>query len=344
MATMIYDIGNLQGPGRRDYQQDAFAISNASDESVTTHGLDLVLADGMGGISDGGTIAQATVEYLRDTLEQASSDPDWEAVIGAISAVNAEIYTYYKESGGTTLIVAHLDDDRLWFASVGDSNIFLLRADQLFELNRRHEFMLDLFERVLEGSLTVPEAIADPQAKALSSFIGCKELKIDSSEAPLTLEADDALMLCSDGISDTLNLEQIRQAMKLALEANAQAVCEQLEQLIDEAALPNQDNYTAIVVRYRPAVSAANSGEEVSFERSAKLAPQSDPGATGETSEPSTVPTTHPDDEDEQDNSDKTTKEEQDATEKDITADDDPGDRVGGFGRRLFGFWRRSGR
>ena len=54
------------------------------------------------------------------------------------------------------------------------------------------------------------------------------------------------MLLCSDGVSDTLTLKQIREAMALP----PQACCDKLEEEILAAGLPNQDNYTAIVLKY----------------------------------------------------------------------------------------------
>ena len=60
---------------------------------------------------------------------------------------------------------------------------------------------------------------------------------------PLLLQPEDTLLLCSDGVSDTLTLKQIRQAMELS----PKDCCDALEREILAAQLPNQDNYTAIV-------------------------------------------------------------------------------------------------
>ena len=63
---------------------------------------------------------------------------------------------------------------------------------------------------------------------------------------PFLLQPEDALLLCSDGVSDTLTLKQIREAMALS----SQACCDKLEEEIMAAGKPGQDNYTAIAMKY----------------------------------------------------------------------------------------------
>ena len=90
------------------------------------------------------------------------------------------------------------------------------------------------------------EAFVDVQAGALSEYIGKENVQCDYTRIPFLLQAEDALLLCSDGVSDTLTLRQIRDILALP----PQACCEQLEKAILDVGRPNQDNFTAIVLKY----------------------------------------------------------------------------------------------
>lgn len=68
----------------------------------------------------------------------------------------------------------------------------------------------------------------------------------DYTRMPFLLQPEDALLLCSDGVSDTLTLKQILEAMALS----SQACCDKLEEEILAAGKPGQDNYTAIALKY----------------------------------------------------------------------------------------------
>lgn len=234
------ELANLQGVGSREEQQDAFGISRM--DRYEEGGLLAVLCDGMGGMAEGGLIALETTSQLMGSFPWAedSSVPGW------IAQHSARVYQQFRGQGGTTLVAALLKENRLSFWCVGDSDLFLLREGRLYSLNIRQEFKNDLVLRALEGAFPVEEAFCDPQADALSEYIGKEEAKCDHTRIPFLLQPEDALLLCSDGVSDTLTLKQIREAMALP----PQACCDKLEEEILAAGKPNQDNFTAIVWNY----------------------------------------------------------------------------------------------
>ena len=236
----VLELANLQGIGSREEQQDAFGISPV--DRYEEDGLLAVLCDGMGGMAEGGLIASETTSQLMGSFPWAedSSVPGW------IAQHSARVYQQFRGQGGTTLVAAMLKENRLSFWCVGDSDLFLLREGRLYSLNIRQEFKNDLVLRALEGAFPVEEAFCDPQADALSEYIGKEEAKCDHTRIPFLLQPEDALLLCSDGVSDTLTLKQIREAMALS----PQACCDKLEAEILAAGKPNQDNFTAIVWNY----------------------------------------------------------------------------------------------
>lgn len=236
----VLELANLQGIGSREEQQDAFGISPV--DRYEEDGLLAVLCDGMGGMAEGGLIALETTSQLMGSFPWAedSSVPGW------IAQHSARVYQQFRGQGGTTLVAAMLKENRLSFWCVGDSDLFLLREGRLYSLNIRQEFKNDLVLRALEGAFPVEEAFCDPQADALSEYIGKEKAKCDHTRIPFLLQPEDALLLCSDGVSDTLTLKQIREAMALS----PQACCDKLEEEILAAGKPNQDNFTAIVWNY----------------------------------------------------------------------------------------------
>lgn len=236
----VLELANLQGVGSREEQQDAFGISRM--DRYEEDGLLAVLCDGMGGMAEGGLIASETTSQLMGSFPWAedSNVPGW------IAQHSARVYQRFRGQGGTTLVAALLKGNRLSFWCVGDSDLFLLREGRLYSLNIRQEFKNDLVLRALEGAFPVEEAFCDPQADALSQYIGKEEAECDHTRIPFLLQPEDALLLCSDGVSDTLTLKQIREAMALS----PQACCDKLEAEILAAGKPNQDNFTAIVWNY----------------------------------------------------------------------------------------------
>lgn len=236
----VLELANLQGLGMREEQQDAFGISRMG--RLEEDGLLAVLCDGMGGMAEGGMIAAETA------AEMVGMFP-WEddgAVAEWLRQRSSRVFQQFRGHGGTTLVAALIRGQSLSFWCIGDSDLFLLREDKLYALNVRQEFKNDLVLRALEGAFPVEEAFTDPQAGALSEYIGKEDVKCDYTYLPFSLQAEDVLLLCSDGVSDTLTLKQIREAMALS----PQACCDRLESEILAAGKANQDNYTAIVVKY----------------------------------------------------------------------------------------------
>lgn len=234
------ELANLQGMGCREEQQDAFGISRM--DRYETEGLLAVLCDGMGGMAEGGKIATETAAELIGLFpwEDDSCVPNW------ARQRSARVYRQFRGHGGTTLVAAKVKGNRLSFWCVGDSDLFLLREGKLYSLNIRQEYQNELVLRALGGAFPVEEAFVDPQAGALSEYIGKEEVHCDCNRIPFPLLPGDALLLCSDGVSDTLTLKQIREALGLP----PQACCDKLEREILSAQKPGQDNYTAIVIHY----------------------------------------------------------------------------------------------
>ena len=236
----ILELANLQGIGNREEQQDAFGISRM--EHLEEDGLLAVLCDGMGGMAEGGMIAAETAAEMVGMFpwENDSTVADW------IRQRSGRVYQQFRGHGGTTLVAALLRGKFLSFWCLGDSDLFLLRDGKLYALNVRQEYKNDLVLRALEGTFPVEEAFFDPQAGALSEYIGKEDVRCDYTYIPFPLQPEDVLLLCSDGVSDTLTLRQIRETMALS----PQACCDKLEEEILAAGKPNQDNYTAIVLKY----------------------------------------------------------------------------------------------
>lgn len=234
------ELANLQGIGSREEQQDAFGISRM--DRYEEDGLLAVLCDGMGGMAEGGRIAAETVSELVGIFPWAddSDIPGW------ISQRSTRVFQQFRGHGGTTLVAVLLKGNRLSFWCVGDSDLFLLREGKLYGVNIRQEYKNDLVLRALDGAFPVEEAFHDSQAGALSEYMGKEEVNCDYNRIPFSLRPEDVLLLCSDGISDTLTLKQIREAMALS----PQACCDKLEEEILLTGKPDQDNYTAIVLNY----------------------------------------------------------------------------------------------
>ena len=80
--------------------------------------------------------------------------------------------------GGSTLTAVHLRGDQLYWLSVGDSAIYLMRNGGVFQLNREHTYLNQLYSRELEEPvIDRGRAELDEDARRLTSFVGIDDLK-----------------------------------------------------------------------------------------------------------------------------------------------------------------------
>ncbi len=124
--------------------------------------------------------------------------------------------------------------------------MFLWREGLLYALSQRHEYSNDLLLEALEDGTDVSKAFSDPQSGALSAYIGLARPKADYTKRPFALKKGDVLMLCSDGVSDTLSHAQIRDALSLG----AAGAINRIETDIADANATHQDNFTAIIAEH----------------------------------------------------------------------------------------------
>ena len=165
--------------------------------------------DGIGGQA-GGEVAAATA---RDVILQRLARPvgtPAERVREAIAIANNEIYRRAAGSPelagmGCVVTLAIVSDGRLTIGHVGDTRLYKIRADSIHKLTRDHSPVGELEDA---GALPEPEAMRHPRRHEVFRDVGTiyrdkdEQEFVDVFEEPL--EADAALLLCSDGLSDML--------------------------------------------------------------------------------------------------------------------------------------------
>ena len=244
-------VGNVQGIGARERQEDSFAICNVSDpEALAQHGLFAVVADGMGGMSDGNEASEAAVEAMVQLFRSLLEEGDIPRQLReGVLAVSDGIFQRFQGRGGTTAVAVRILGDTLHWLSVGDSAIFLKRGECVFQLNREHTCLNDLYLQELRREPIQKErAERDEDARRLTAFVGMDRLdRADQSLRPWRLKPGDVILLCSDGISGVLTAPELKEAMSLPPDEG----CHLLETMVGEKALPAQDNYTGVLIAYQ---------------------------------------------------------------------------------------------
>jgi PPM family protein phosphatase len=246
--------GNAQHIGGRAEQQDSFAFSDPADKNFTSHaGLLAVVADGMGGL-DGGREASSTgVAALLESYNfKAPQEPIPDALRRALNAANLAIKSVCRERGnaegetGSTLAAAVLHNESLYWISVGDTRLYLLRDGRLVQVNADHNYGATILREVAAGRSARDQIRNDPRAPQLTSYLGLTEIpEVDASIRPFPLRSGDVVIACTDGVYRTLDSDEIANAFRIG---NPFAACDTVETTTIEKRREHQDNLTIIAV------------------------------------------------------------------------------------------------
>lgn len=253
LTTMV-----CSATGNRKYQQDAVYVtpSKVLASNKKTRVMALV-CDGMGGMADGGKASQTAIQMMVQGFSKIEKLPEVnipEFFKSGIRAIDRTIYEFPKEDGkgsGTTMVACIAEDHYLYWASVGDSRIYIIRGNQIHQVTRDHNYWLRLQEMVEAGKMTMEEARAKRQKEALISFLGIGNVSLmDINTTPFEMQFGDVIMLCSDGITKTLPDAQIKKII------TADAVKPEMKaQALVEAAIHanshSQDNTTVVLIHYQ---------------------------------------------------------------------------------------------
>lgn len=243
--------------GNRKYQQDAVYVTPtkvlASNKPTRVMAI---VCDGMGGMSDGGRASQTAIQMMMQGFLSIEKMPKVNIPAffqQGIKFIDQTIANFPKEQGrgsGTTMVACIAENDRLYWASVGDSRIYIVRGNQMMQVTRDHNYWLKLQEQVEAGEITMAEAMATRQKEALISFLGIGNVELmDINTAPFEMKLGDVVVLCSDGITKTLSDEQIKRII-----INDMVKPEQKAEALVEAATHlnchSQDNTSVALIHY----------------------------------------------------------------------------------------------
>ena len=246
-----YQVANLQGLGTCERQEDAFSFANVMDVTlIREKGLLAVVADGMGGMKDGRLASETAVSCIRQDFAGFDHRSDLAAQLrGSMCRANEKAFALLGGEGGSTAVVCLIYQEQLYFASVGDSFLYLKRDGRVFRLNRPQNIRHELYLEAIRGGTMDPSmARQDPEGAALTQFLGIDLLEdIDLLLRPLPLMSGDILLLCTDGVAGGLNEEQLIDGLT---KPTPQEMCTALEQMVKHASSGQyQDNYTALIIQ-----------------------------------------------------------------------------------------------
>ena len=244
---MTFEFASALDTGRaRKNNEDSVALNTEAGVAV--------LADGMGGYNAGEVAAGMATSMICSGLslwlgKHPSPTPDElsQAMTQAVDQANRAIFDAANGnpqfSGmGTTLVMAVLASDRLVVGHVGDSRAYRLRGGELQRLTRDHSL---LQEQLDAGLITPAQAARSVNRNLVTRAVGVDaEVLLEVHDHDLVPQ--DVLLLCSDGVTDMVDDEDICEVL-CQDHSTLQAACQSLVDAANSAG--GRDNISVVLVR-----------------------------------------------------------------------------------------------
>jgi PPM family protein phosphatase len=274
MLTQMDCFGLTDVGCKRPTNQDHYLIADLNksmcvhDTSLTldsetrvyggSQGKLLIVADGMGGEAAGEracTIAvdQVTTYVLNSLawcfrLEEGSEHDFEDDLKQALESCQKSIETVVgkhpeMKSMGTTMTMVYIVWPRAFVVHVGDSRCYLLRDRQLDQITVDHTMSEIMAET---GQMSRDEARHSSMGHVLWNVLGGRSNELSVDVYKLTLECDDILLLCTDGLYDMVPHEKLQELLNS--NTSAESACRKLVDLANEN--DGRDNITVIVSHF----------------------------------------------------------------------------------------------
>ena len=224
-------------------------VRQQNEDAYVAESNVFAVADGMGGNNAGEVASALAVDGLRRAAAAGFS-----AAEGLVAAINTTNATIHEASGGlseqrgmgttlTALVPLPATDgepQRVVVANVGDSRIYLWRGDELKQVSADHSYVQELLS---EGLITAEEARIHPRRNIVTRALGIEgDVNADSWVLPMVV--GDRYVLCSDGLVDEVDDEEIATILRTSI--NPQVAADHLVRVANEHG--GRDNTTVVVV------------------------------------------------------------------------------------------------
>lgn len=203
-----------------------------------------IVADGMGGHNAGDYASKYTVETICEEIENSYEKNPIKILGRAIEVANSHIRQKANEDikllgMGTTVVAATLIGHYLQVANVGDSRLYIVN-DKITQITRDHSLVEEM---VRMGGLDRNAARSHPDKNIITRAIGASDT-VEVDFFSVDLQKGDIVLMCSDGLTNMLEDEEIRMIL-----SGQRDIVEKAEELV-KAANNNggKDNIAVILI------------------------------------------------------------------------------------------------
>lgn len=236
--------------GATDVGKKRAANEDYLGKADTPNGRVVVVCDGMGGHVGGATASHMAVETILDFMRNSFRDDPREAIGEAIDAANRAILehagTHPELTGmGSTCVLLVVRNGKVYIGHVGDSRIYLVRSKTIRQLTVDHSYVQEL---VNAGAITKEQAEHHPRKNEITNALGIQGMKPATvRDEPISPEAGDVFLLCSDGLSNMVDDKHIAH-----IAGNLEMTTQQRANTLVQRANDNggHDNITCALVEF----------------------------------------------------------------------------------------------
>jgi serine/threonine protein phosphatase PrpC len=242
-----YELGQATHIGRRRSNQDRSGVAEEEGSVL------LALADGMGGHPRGERAAETVVDTAIRLFRRARRPlrDHAELLEQMLERAHDRVVAFGRSQRPpieprSTAALALIDGDRLYWAHLGDSRLYLFRAGALAMQTHDHSYVEKLRQ---QGLISAHELEEHPFRNYVTRCIGGTfALPEPTLGGPVRLRPGDTVMLCSDGLWAPLSIEEI--GAELERPARLRDLVPTLVRRAVECAGPGSDNVTALALRW----------------------------------------------------------------------------------------------
>lgn len=236
----------LSDPGCvRTQNQDAFQIVQLDRNTLLC-----VLCDGMGGAKSGNIASALAIDVFVQELRRVhkpgmSKRQIEQMLIGGAKLANFTVYDQAQQfeefdGMGTTLVAAYITGKKANIINVGDSRCYIVNNEGIRQITRDHSLVEMMIAR---KELTPEQAKTYPGKNYITRAIGTEAI-VECDLFQEKLERGDALLLCSDGLSNILDDQEI--LFEVVHGVNKEYCCQRLLDIAKSRGAP--DNVTSVLV------------------------------------------------------------------------------------------------
>ena len=206
-----------------------------------------LVADGMGGHNAGDYASRLAVETIVERSSGSLETNPLRVLDEAVQSANGLVRQRAQEAPelqgmGTTVVAAVIDGRELYVANVGDSRLYIVNSGEIRQITKDHSWVEEMVRR---GGIGKAEARNHPDKNIITRAVGAEEtVRIDFFQ--VLLQEGDVILMCTDGLTNMLEDEEIRMTLD-----GARDIVEKAQGLVRAANdRGGRDNISVVLIEF----------------------------------------------------------------------------------------------